>query len=440
MQEEILSKGAEEMQMSMSWKGFSFLLVSGVSLIVSGCTGRALEVKPTPQSTPEIRVSTPVAVKDAPEFSVAKIKSSILPGAVVGYHYEGVFQVRQGTWYAKVFSSESMLDHLKSAITDELQSAGYKVAGQPGGIFEEDTGWKARYLIGGMITGGRVNTYGLAAGNSSECNIKVSWEIYDKQKRESILKKETSGAAKFSGVDQEVIASALRNSIRQMLASDEFVALVKKLSEIPTLAGQSQPVAFLRKDKTKGKLTFDEMNRAIIAVKTEKGHGSGFIINPEGYAITSYHTIADRNKIDVLLKGGKPMLADVVAIAADKDLALIKLKGEEYDWLPLGDSNEVKIGMDVYAVGAPISLDLSHSLSKGIVSGRRTVKELGVELIQTDAPVNPGNSGGPLINSEGEVLGIIALKIAAPGIEGLGFAISINDCKKYLNLQPKESK
>lgn len=81
-----------------------------------------------------------------------------------------------------------------------------------------------------------------------------------------------------------------------------------------------------------------------------------------------------------------------------------------------------------------------YTSSKGIVSGRRTLKELGIELIQTDAPVNPGNSGGPLINSEGEVLGIIALKIAAPGIEGLGFAISINDCKKYLNLQRKESK
>jgi len=412
-----------------------------VSCIVNGCVGPGLEVKPPAEFTSENKVFTSVTVKDAPEFSVAKIKSSVLPGAIIGYHVEGVFQVRQGTWYARAFASEAMLDHLKSVISEELQSMGYKVARPPGGVFEEDTGWKARYLIGGMITGGRLNSYGVAAGNSSECNIKVTWEIYDKDRRETILKKETTGTAKLAGVDQDVVASALRNSIRQALASDEFAALVKRLSELsPAPKAQSQPVVFLRKDKTKGKLTFDEVNKAIIAIKTEKGHGSGFIINPEGYAITSHHTIADRSKVDVLLKGGKPMVAEVIAVAADKDLALIKLKGAEYDWLPLGDSNEAKIGMEVYAVGAPISLDLSHSLSKGIVSGRRTVKELGVELTQTDAPVNPGNSGGPLINSEGEVLGVIALKIVAPGIEGLGFAISINDCKKYLNLQPQESK
>ncbi len=100
----------------------------------------------------------------------------------------------------------------------------------------------------------------------------------------------------------------------------------------------------------------------------------------------------------------------------------------------------VKTGMDVYAAGALVSLGLSNSLSKGIISGLRTIKEFNITLLQTDASVSPGNSGGPLINMEGEVFGIVALKITFPGVEGLGFAISIDDVKESLGLKPKLSK
>ena len=165
-----------------------------------------------------------------------------------------------------------------------------------------------------------------------------------------------------------------------------------------------------------------------------EGMGSGFIINNDGYILTNYHVIDGAKEVTVTLSDGQEVTASVVNYDSDQDVAMIKINQdiEVPGVVELGDSDALQPGEEVLAIGNPLSKELSSTLTKGIVSAlnRSIETETGVStnLIQTDTAINSGNSGGPLINTKGEVIGINTLK-ASDGAEGIGFAIPINDVK-----------
>jgi S1-C subfamily serine protease len=181
------------------------------------------------------------------------------------------------------------------------------------------------------------------------------------------------------------------------------------------------------------------VSRAVIGVKTAKMGGSGFLINPAGYAVTNYHVIAEAGgDVKAITFDGREWNARVITDDPDKDLALIHLGNGGYPYLPLGKLTDVSVGKEVYTIGNP--LGLSHSVSKGIVSSVRKgmKKTTPVTLIQTDAAINAGNSGGPLITPEGLVLGVVTFKAGTPHfpVQGIGFAVSSEDIIGSLSLVP----
>jgi len=159
--------------------------------------------------------------------------------------------------------------------------------------------------------------------------------------------------------------------------------------------------------------------------------GSGFIIHPDGYLITNQHVVGRSGRIEVELFGGERAMATVVGRDARTDLALLKVDlPRPLTALPLGDSDTLKVGELVLAIGNPFGLD--HSVTMGVVSRKgRTLNAGGPydEFIQTDAAINPGNSGGPLLNLRGEVVGI---NTATVPNRRVGFAIPINLAKTLL--------
>lgn len=156
--------------------------------------------------------------------------------------------------------------------------------------------------------------------------------------------------------------------------------------------------------------------------------GSGVCVAEGGYILTNSHVISDANKIVLHLSNKTSSLASVIYDNPVLDLAIIK-SSESLPYLSIGSSDNLLVGQDVLAVGTPLSLSLTHTFTKGIVSALdRTLKVDGnngegymQNLIQHDASLNPGNSGGPLLNANGEVVGINTLKIVSG--EGIGFAI-----------------
>ncbi len=162
------------------------------------------------------------------------------------------------------------------------------------------------------------------------------------------------------------------------------------------------------------------------------GYGTGFFLRDDGYIATNYHVVEGATSLTVRLYSGKEVSAEFVAGSAPDDLAIIKIKGAGYPVVSIGNSDGIKVGDLAIAIGNPGGEDGSWTTTAGIISvTNRTVAVSGlgysaeVNMMQTDAPVSGGNSGGPLCNANGEVIGIVSRKLSDH--EGIGLAIPINE-------------
>lgn len=157
--------------------------------------------------------------------------------------------------------------------------------------------------------------------------------------------------------------------------------------------------------------------------------GSGFIITADGYIITNHHVIEDASSISVLLSSGESLSAELIGSDEENDVALLKVEKQNLQVVSLGDSDHLQVGDQVAAIGNPLG-ELTNTLTVGYVSALdREINTDGtpINMLQTDAAINSGNSGGPLFDMYGNVIGITTAKYASSKIEGLGFAIPIND-------------
>jgi serine protease Do len=174
----------------------------------------------------------------------------------------------------------------------------------------------------------------------------------------------------------------------------------------------------------------EEAIKSVVTIKTNLGQGSGFFIEDGGYVVTNEHVIDGANAAIILTYEGTTHSVIVIGKDVNMDIALLKIEDTSYPKLTLKDSNDIQVGEKVIAIGNP--LGLQFSVSEGIVSAvHRTGNNNLNAYIQTDASLNPGNSGGPLINKEGKVIGINNFKVS--GSESLGFALESNYIKETIN-------
>jgi serine protease Do len=185
------------------------------------------------------------------------------------------------------------------------------------------------------------------------------------------------------------------------------------------------------------------------AVETGSGSGIIFQKNSDGaYIVTNNHVVEGATKLEISLYNGQKTTASVVGTDAITDLAVLKIDPKYVtDTAEFGDSSTLRSGDQVYAIGNPLGMDLSRTVTQGIVSATNrsiavntSAGEWETNVIQTDAAINPGNSGGALINTQGQVIGINSLKISESGVEGLGFAIPSNDFIPIVNQLIKNGK
>lgn len=191
---------------------------------------------------------------------------------------------------------------------------------------------------------------------------------------------------------------------------------------------------------------------AVVVVETFKNNahsssGTGFVYkkdNSKGYIITNNHVISGSDKVEVILTNGERVPATVLGSDVVGDIAVLSIPHTKVIRIAeIGDSNDVKLGSTVLAIGAPMGSEYSGTTTKGCVSGVDRLVGFGLgdgqsndilmRVIQTDAAINPGNSGGPLINLAGAVVGITSLKLVRAEIEGIGFAIPIEDAMRYMD-------
>ncbi len=163
-----------------------------------------------------------------------------------------------------------------------------------------------------------------------------------------------------------------------------------------------------------------------------EGVGSGVIFKSDGYIITNNHVIAGANEIIVSLSDGNTINGKLVGTDEMTDIAVVKVDAKDLPTAVLGNSDEVVVGEPAIAIGNPMGLEFQGSVTVGVISAlNRTLNlnDKNFKLLQTDAAISPGNSGGALANADGEVIGINSAKLATTGVEGMGFAIPINTVK-----------
>lgn len=170
----------------------------------------------------------------------------------------------------------------------------------------------------------------------------------------------------------------------------------------------------------------------------EQGSGSGIIFQDNGYIVTNQHVIDGASEISVILNTGEEFAAELIGQDTKTDLAVLKIdpKNTKLTAATLGDSTTVQVGETAVAIGNPMGQEFSGSVTAGIISAvnrTMTIENRTYNLLQTDAAINSGNSGGALINQYGEVIGINSVKLSTTGVEGMGFAIAISEAKPIID-------
>ena len=168
----------------------------------------------------------------------------------------------------------------------------------------------------------------------------------------------------------------------------------------------------------------------------EQGSGSGIIISSDGYIVTNQHVIDGANEISVILNTGEEFVAKLVGQDEKSDLAVLKIDKTDLPAATLGDSTKLEVGELAVAIGNPLGQEFAGTVTAGVISAvnrTMTVDNKVYNLVQTDAAINPGNSGDALVNKYGEVIGINTIKLSSTGVEGIGFAIAISEAKPIID-------
>ncbi|CAG7624968.1 S1C family serine protease [Paenibacillus allorhizosphaerae] len=200
-------------------------------------------------------------------------------------------------------------------------------------------------------------------------------------------------------------------------ASSPISEVVKSVS--PSIVG-----IIGKQGDTDGKASDNRFNLA---------HGTGIIVDSEGLIVTNAHVVKDLKQMIVVTSDGKQYAGKLSHTDEESDLALVTIDATGLQAATFAETAQVEVGETVVAIGTPISFALRNSVTVGVVSGMDRSLHSTYRLIQTDAAINPGNSGGALVNLKGEVIGINSLKLAAAGIDGLGFAIPADTVQYVLH-------
>ncbi len=180
----------------------------------------------------------------------------------------------------------------------------------------------------------------------------------------------------------------------------------------------------------------DDAKSSVVRIETTLGHGSGVFISPDGFVLTAAHVVGQARKVKVVLEDESVLDAVVTRTSIESDVALVRVSVGTTPCLPLA-TERAGSGTDLFIVGSPIDEALTHSVSRGIVSAYRDAD--GRVFLQTDASINAGNSGGPILDAAGYVAGVVSFKAVGVGVEGLGFGLAAESVEDALGFTRADS-
>ncbi|MBK7948906.1 MAG: trypsin-like peptidase domain-containing protein [Deltaproteobacteria bacterium] len=328
--------------------------------------------------------------------------------------------------------------------TDELEGLGYDVRDASDAVFTPNATLEARYQMAAIIHGldleYEVKTPASVSTTkfeqiSSRATMDVEFQIFDSLDRKMVAKTRVIGRGEAAGRKGQPMPPAFLAAFRTALADPAFVAPLRKNAPHAANASFEDVLLSIRRCPERDLSLPRDLPRAqdaVVVVVVGSASGTGTIVSDDGYMLTAAHVVGDERKATLRFKSGLELPAEVVRVDPGRDAALLKAPGRGHACLRT-DETTVRVGTEIWAIGNPIAEELARSVTRGVASGNRTIR--GLAYLQTDAAVNPGNSGGPLLDAEGELRGIVVHKVSNEAIEGLGFAVPVGDAENALGLR-----
>jgi serine protease Do len=348
------------------------------------------------------------------------------------------------------------LEAIHQAVYDEFKNANYSVLGDPSALFKEGEEGMAELVVGGTIKDMWLEIclpmvkWGNVSSGSGNATVEVEWQVYDRLDKKVIFKKVTKGASNYTFQNDTemhvyLISQAVGNAARGLLADKAFHDLVElepesregasSQSGTPVSAAQQAPAGIVVKSDTSpgsAGRAIGDVPRSVVTIQEGASHGTGFLITSDGYILTNRHVVGNLNRARVIFQDGRKVDGKVLARDAKRDVALIKIDAPGVPPLAVNPV-DMPAGTDVYAIGSPKAIKLAGTVTKGVVSGYR--KFDGVRWIQADATINHGNSGGPLVDAKGRVVGISTR--GRTDAQGIFFFGPIGDVLSTLGIEAK---
>lgn len=455
----------------------SFPALAALSLLAAGCVTPAMEVpRPTltaaDAQTDEADAPQPTETSFFNRGNTAPIRfegavSTIRHGTVV-WHYPGFTEVLSGTycnygyggnavgeWTGSIQGVGNWNDEVGRMVHDALLARGVDMAGNPEALFTgSDDRQRARYFLGAQLIEMRGNICdthhwwdGRPLGTTSaEIWIKTNWFLYDPLSKQEVGKFTTDGY----GIQREPTRTGLntafygawRAASDALGADPDFQAFLRQDANprtanraiegetivLPALPLRTATFAEVAQDITAGTVT----------IRVGSGHGSGFLISRDGHILTNQHVVGGANTARVVFPNGMEVDGEVLRRHTNRDVALVKVPLSGGDPFPLR-LELPRVSDDVYAIGSPLDEELQSTVTRGIVSAIRRDERTDMLNIQGDLDIQGGNSGGPLVDANGNVVGISVSGIGRDGMSvGINFFIPVASALEYLNIRVED--
>ena len=324
-----------------------------------------------------------------------------------------------------------------NSFTEIMKQANYNIPGDPNSLFA-DKKIEPEFLIAAMISDFEIDyCHGTeSSSGDGQLYMNLDWQVYNIAKEEVVFRKQTEGYYKIKKWSSNIVFRLLENTFKSalhnFLETDELATVLAGGDR-----GLISPdfdqfnVNYIQHEIGSPAVSIVQARQSVVTINLPTGgHGSGFLISDNGYILTNEHVVGLNDSVTITFDNGIAIEGQVVRTAPLRDVALVKVPLSRSKPLRL-KIDEPEVGSSVYTIGSPLDPDLSGTVSQGIISAFRMIDNQ--EYIQSDAQINGGNSGGPMIDENGNVVAIsVAGRIDG---EGINFFIPIRFALEALNIQ-----
>jgi serine protease Do len=373
-----------------------------------------------------------------------------MPSAYCNYRYTSPATVEWGSGGTSVLGNWST--ELGEVFYQSLSAKGLNVAGNPADLFRRSkSAGSAEYLVGARITEMRGNVCHMHSWwdgrplneYHAEIYIEVEWTVFSSVTQREVLVLKTKGYVRpIQGKRGSVVVAfhdAFGSAAENLLASRQFVEIVDNKPPATNAAAVASPARyFIGRELSSRALDrrVASVLPSVVTIRVGGGHGSGFVISEDGLILTNDHVVGDGKVVGVVLSNGIEITGTVLARSETRDVALVQIPLRVPSYLPVKTGRPNTLDR-VYAIGTPLIEGLRSTVTTGVVSAIRVDPRTGLSHIQSDVAISSGNSGGPLLDENGNVVGIAVAGYSKARSEGLNLFIPIDEALDALNLKPR---